>query len=56
MASADTVNKIAMLDLTEDVGTVLVMCVSFYFTQIEIFLSMQRSLASLKVLYSVGPP
>ena len=53
MASADTVNKIAMLDLTEDVGTVLVMCVSFYFTRIEMFSVNAKKLGFLeRILFS----
>ena len=37
MVSADTVNKIANLATTEYVGTVLVMCVSLYFTRLKLF-------------------
>ena len=37
LASFDTVGKIARLAATEDIGTVVVMCVLLYFTRLNIF-------------------
>ena len=37
LASADTVGNIARLAATEDIRTVVVMCVSLYFTRLKLF-------------------
>ena len=44
MVSADTVNKIVNLATTEYVGTVLVMCVSLYFTRLKLFFVNEKKL------------
>ena len=37
IASSETVGKIARLAAIEDIGTVMVVCVSLYFTRLELF-------------------